>query len=149
MMKMIPDAEGSTIPLMDGSISLISSSADMSTTFVEEMNDLGVAVFVQEASTKMIFQSAYSTESMVGVAEGMPERDNLLVYPNPSNGFIKFSRTIEKADVSVYNIYGQEVTRIADYSGNAIDLQDLPAGNYILRLDGPEMREIKTISIIK
>ena len=27
-------------------------------------------VFIQEASTKMIFQSAYSVESMVGLGEG-------------------------------------------------------------------------------
>jgi hypothetical protein len=148
MMKMIPDANGTVVNLVDGEVTSVEGSADMSLTFVEEMDDLGVAVIVQEASSKMIFQSAYSVESMVGLGEGN-KTDELIAYPNPSSGLVKLSRTLEDVDITVMNVYGQKITGITGYSGNVIDLGDLGTGNYILRMDGPGLHEVKAISIIK
>jgi hypothetical protein len=148
MMKMIPDAEGTSVTLTDGETTSLEGSADMSTTFVEEMDDLGVAVFVQEATSKMIFQSAYSVESMVGLGESHRSSD-LNIYPNPSNGMVRFSKMIENTDIYVFNAYGQKITSIAGFNGNVIDFTDLPSGNYILRLEGAGMHEVKTISIIR
>ena len=148
MMKMLPGADGTPVTLVDGETTSLEYSADLSGTFVEEMDDLGVAIFVQEASTKMIFQSGYSVESMVGIGEGQTA-EKLIAYPNPSNGWVRFSRTIENVDITVLNVYGQRITAIASFSGNAIDLSDLQAGNYILRMEGPGFHEVKAISIIK
>jgi hypothetical protein len=148
MMKMIPDAYGTIVTLTDGETTSISGNADMSTTFVEEMDDLGVVVFVQEVSSKIIFQSAYSQESFVGLPD-INMKNEVMVFPNPSDGQIRFSETIEKADVSVFNIYGQEISRINSFSGNMIDLRDLPVGNYILRIEGSNMRQVQAISIVK
>ncbi len=148
MMKMIPDGAGTTVTLTDGETTSIEGSADMSLTFVEEMDDLGVAVFVQEAGSRMIFQSAYSVESNVGIGDG-ESKSKLMVYPNPSNGIVRFSQEVVKADLSVYNIYGQELVRINSFSGNVVDLTDLPAGNYILRLEGNELHQVNALSIVK
>ena len=148
MMKMLPDAYGTTVNLTDGVDTGLEYSADMSSTNVEEMDDLGVAIFVQEASSKILFQSVYSTPSMVGIGD-VPDQKELNVYPNPSNGMIRFSNTIEKADISVLNIMGQKITGISGYSGNVIDLTDLPAGNYFLQIEGNDLHTVKAVSIIK
>ncbi len=58
MMKMLPDASGTILNFTSGSATNISESYDMSSTFVEEMNDLEVVVFIQNDETKEIFQSA-------------------------------------------------------------------------------------------
>ncbi len=58
MMKMLPDALGTVLNFTSGSATNISESYDMSSTFVEEMNDLEVVVFIQNDATKEVFQSA-------------------------------------------------------------------------------------------
>jgi hypothetical protein len=148
MMKMIPDAEGTTVTLTDGEFSSVSGSVDMSSTFVEDMDDLGVAVFVQEASSKMIFQSAYSVESMVGLNEG-DHKSDIVLYPIPSNGRVYFSKPINDADIYVFNAYGQMITDIQDFNGNVVDFTSLPSGNYILRIEGNGLHAVKPVSIIK
>lgn len=60
MMKMLPNADGTTINFVTGTNSSYSETYDMSSTFVEEMSDLAVVVFIQNDDTKEIFQSAYS-----------------------------------------------------------------------------------------
>lgn len=148
MMKMVPDADGIPLTLIDGELSSVEGSVDMSSTFVEEMDDLGVAVFVQEASSKMIFQSAYSVETMVGIGDHGPF-NGLKVYPNPSNGKVLFSRSIDKADITVFNVFGQKINGIQGFSGNMVDLTDLPAGNYILRVENGSERTALAVSIVK
>jgi hypothetical protein len=65
MMKMIPDADGTTVNLTDRVPFTITESVDLSGTNVEEYSDLGVAILVQDYATKQIFQSAYSVENGV------------------------------------------------------------------------------------
>lgn len=60
MMKMMPDAGGTTLSMESGVATPFSFSYDMSTTHVEEMDDLVAVIFVQDNSTKYVFQSAYS-----------------------------------------------------------------------------------------
>lgn len=62
MMKMLPNASGTVVNLVAGEPASLSYSHNMSTTFVEEMNDLSVVVFVQNNANKSIYQSAYSTQ---------------------------------------------------------------------------------------
>lgn len=148
MMKMIPDGSGTVVTLADGELTMVEGSADMSQTFVEELDDLGVAVFVQEATSKMVFQSAYSRESFVGIGDPKSQA-GIGIYPNPSNGMIHFKKDIDNADIAVFSVYGQEITRISRFSGNVIDLTDLQSGNYILRLNSGNASQIRAISIVK
>jgi hypothetical protein len=60
MMKMMPNANGTTLNIESGATFTYSFTHDMSTTNVEEMDDLMAVIFVQNNSTKYIFQSAYS-----------------------------------------------------------------------------------------
>jgi hypothetical protein len=57
MMKMLPDANGTTVNFVDGEPFNISFTQDMSSTFVEEYDDLTLVVFVQNDATKEVLQS--------------------------------------------------------------------------------------------
>lgn len=59
MMKMMPSANGATESFVTGVPKQFSYTYDMSTTHVEEMDDLLVIVIVQDPSSKEVMQSAY------------------------------------------------------------------------------------------
>ncbi len=63
MMKMMPNAQGTTTSFEAFNTWTTELSADLSQTFVEETGDLSVVVFVQNNSTKEVFQSIYSIEN--------------------------------------------------------------------------------------
>lgn len=65
MMKMVPDAYGTDVNFEDRTPVTISESVDLAGTNVEEWNDLGVAVIVQDMNSMYIFQSDYSAEDAV------------------------------------------------------------------------------------
>jgi len=59
MMKMLPDANGTTTSFNAGEVQSFTFTQNMSGTYVEEMSDLEVHVFVQEYSSKYIFNSNF------------------------------------------------------------------------------------------
>ncbi|MFH1120165.1 MAG: T9SS type A sorting domain-containing protein [Bacteroidota bacterium] len=61
MMRLLPDGNGSQAVLASGVPFPVNHVVDMTGTNVEEMNDLLVAVFLQDNETKEIFQAAYAT----------------------------------------------------------------------------------------
>lgn len=77
MMKMLPNANGTLVNLVSGVPFELNYSHNMSTTFVEEMSDLAVVVFVQ-ATDKSIFQSAYSLQVTSFVTPGDANCDGLI-----------------------------------------------------------------------
>ncbi|MFH1120166.1 MAG: T9SS type A sorting domain-containing protein [Bacteroidota bacterium] len=77
MMKMVPDASGTTASLISGQPLNLKFNMNMSSTNVEEMDDLMVAIFIQDNATKGIHQSGYSVEVgafvNVSIEEGATE----------------------------------------------------------------------------
>jgi hypothetical protein len=63
MMKMIPDATGTSLTLVDRTPYTFSQSVDLTGTHVENWNDLIVGIFVQDQTFKTVYQSAYSVEN--------------------------------------------------------------------------------------
>jgi hypothetical protein len=63
MMKMLPDANGTTMNMEAGVTTTLNFSHDMATTNVEEMEDLIAVIFIQDNSTKYVFQSVYTEEA--------------------------------------------------------------------------------------
>jgi hypothetical protein len=59
MMCLLPDGNGSAAVLQTGVPQSINHVVDMTSTNVEEMSDLYVAVYLQDNETKGIFQAAY------------------------------------------------------------------------------------------
>lgn len=63
MMKMLPDAQGTTLSIEAGQYARLEFSFDMSTTHVEEMDDLEVSVWLQDHASKEIFNSHFMYEN--------------------------------------------------------------------------------------
>ena len=61
-MKMLPNAEGTTVEFVTGELQHLEFTQDMSGTHVEEMSDLEVSIWVQNYTTKEIFNSRYAYE---------------------------------------------------------------------------------------
>ena len=62
MMKMLPDAQGTPANFVFGEEQHFEFEYDMASTHVEEMNDLEVAVWVQDYTTKEVFNSRFAYE---------------------------------------------------------------------------------------
>ena len=61
-MKMLPDAEGTTVNFIATQPEHLQFSYDMASTHVEEMGDLEVAIWVQDYASHTIFNSNYAYE---------------------------------------------------------------------------------------
>ena len=61
-MKMLPDAQGTTVDFVSGEVQHLEFTQDMSGTHVEEMSDLEVSIWVQDYATQEIFNSRYAYE---------------------------------------------------------------------------------------
>ena len=61
-MKMMPDGEGSTIAFTTGEMQRLEFTQDMSSTHVEEMSDLEVSIWVQNYSSKYVYNSHFAYE---------------------------------------------------------------------------------------
>ena len=136
MMKMMPNATGTSVNFTSGVPNVINLSTDMSTTFVEDINDLSVIYFVQDNDTKSIMQSARSTEVALGVDEDV--FSNVRFYPNPSNGQLYFN-TPSPLNINIVDLYGKQVfTKSEVQNTDSIDLSHLSTGIYLvsMTLDG-------------
>lgn len=98
MMKMLPNANGTLVNLTTGDPSQLSYSHNMSTTFVEQMDDLAVVIFVQDHSNKMVFQAEYSTE--VGAFVAFNPQNGSTQVPVDSDFMITFSQAVRMLDGS-------------------------------------------------
>ena len=63
-MKMLPDAQGSTISFNACELQHLEFTQDMSGTHVEEMDDLEVSIWVQEYTTHEIFNSHFAYDAI-------------------------------------------------------------------------------------
>lgn len=132
MMKMVPDADGSLVDLVDGNLMALDFTQDMSGTNVEEMSDLSVICFVQDKNSRMLFQSVVSTESAVGINNVKP--NDISVYPNPTSGKLFVTNALNVNFVEVFNTSGTLVNSFKCSNLSTIDVSSLSKGLYMLRL---------------
>lgn len=124
MMRLLPDGYGTSIAtIQNGEPFQFEHNVDMSTTNVEEMDDLQVAIFLQDNVTKEIFQAAYADLSGVGVSNLQPGK--LSIYPNPVNG--------EQISVRIPESMNRNVKiEVRNSMGSIVDVFNVanPAGIY-------------------
>jgi len=69
--------------------------------------------------------------------------ENVILYPNPANNVIHIEGLEGASEVLIYNIYGVRVkTRTLSGDGD-INVSDLAAGLYLLRVNGHTMKFVK------
>ena len=149
LMKFLPDANGISLPAFDakGTYSF-SETFDMTTTFMEEADDLAIIVIVQDNSDKSIIQTEMLLEVPVGGAVGTDiVENNINIYPNPATDFLQISN-ITNAQIEIYNIYGQKV--LSPYLGDCecyVDVTSLSPGTYIVKVFNEELMITEKIII--
>lgn len=132
MMKMMPNAEGTTVQLTSG-VPMVSNLAavNMTTTHMEEFSDLAVVVFLEDPITKTILQSAHSANPTAVVNH---EMDNLKMYPNPSNGVLRITCenpvNVKITDVTGKYVFGQNNVS----SDQTLDITSLNSGVYFVTM---------------
>jgi len=109
---------------------------------VEEFDDLIIAVWVQNATTKEVHQAAYATQANASVLD-MTTESKFTMFPNPATDItsINFELTSgSDVQVSVLNVSGQEVAATTAGTLNAgentvdVDVSSLSKGVYYVQL---------------
>jgi hypothetical protein len=148
MMKMLPNGSGSTVTFTGGSpytntFTYTSSKADN----IEEMSDLQAVVFVQENTTKEVFQSAFVDIALAGIDMYADER--ISVYPNPANDIIKITNA-QNADMQFYDIYGKLVMSKSNIDNDYIlNVSELSIGTYIIKLVNGDKVITRKINVLR
>ena len=152
LMCMLTGSEGLDTSFYAGQRQQYEFVYDMSTTNVEEMEDLEVAVWIQSYVTKEVHNSATLTE---GFKEDDEEFENIIeeqissvqIYPNPVNDRLYIEAETEIEEVAVYDIYGRhQVTETPSHQGNlSIDLSDLKSGIYFVKINTEKGNIVKRI----
>jgi hypothetical protein len=141
-MKMAPNAAGTTVNLVDGQQFSGTISTNLTGTFIEEMSDLKVLVFIQDDVTKEVFQSLY--------AEDVLSNDNVVenktkVYPNPTTGIVNINIQ-EDAQLTVVDMLGKVImNRNLIEGNNSIQLDGMPKGVYFAKIKGQNIDTVEKI----
>ena len=116
---------------------------------VEDFNDLGVVVWIQDNSTKMIMQAAEAADPL-SINEVSFNPIAAKVYPNPasSNLFVELEETTD-FNIELSNTAGQLV-KSSQYSNTAkaeLSVENLPRGIYILNIKSDKGSSSQRITI--
>jgi hypothetical protein len=108
--------------------------------YVEDVDDLAVAAFIQERSTNKILQAAVEYQDFgVGNPDPIYERGGLHIYPNPAHRLIHVNlgnRIENSGRLELFDIQGKlvlEETIPPGYQVIQINIDQLGDGMYILR----------------
>ncbi|MBQ4547738.1 MAG: T9SS type A sorting domain-containing protein [Bacteroidales bacterium] len=102
MMKMFPDAEGTEIDLKAGELQHFEFSYDMNETYMEELNDLEVAVWVQDYLDYIIYNSNYAYEY---TSHPYPAQNLQLAYNEEDKSLVATWEQPEVGNPIGYNFY--------------------------------------------
>ena len=139
MMKLLDSADGNTISINAGEYKRLEFSFDMSSTHVEDMNDLEVALWLQDFSTKEMYNShfayeytehAYPVQNHTMTADGndlvvtwsAPEAGTPTGYMVKVNGEVKEANTTNMS----YTIANAEGLNIAEVIALYDDKSSVP-----------------------
>lgn len=110
MMDMVPDENGTAITgLTKGNTINVTRTVDISNTFVEDLWDLKVVVWVEESGSKEVMNSAWSdVAQLVSLEEN--EAAAAAIYPNPANDVLNIELKEQKdLTVKIYDLAGKVV----------------------------------------
>jgi len=143
MMKMLPDANGTTVNFTNGVQNITTLNANLNGLFIEEMSDLDVVVFIQNPTTKDIMQAQYASVALSN--NNFIADSKIKLYPNPSNGIVKIT-TETLVDVVVMDITGKVVfTKNQVSNDTQMNLSSLQKGIYLVKIAGEGVAQTQKI----
>jgi PKD repeat protein len=108
--------------------------------YVEDVDDLAVAAFIQERSTNKILQAAVKYQDLrVGKSDPLSESGSLYIYPNPAHQLIHVNlgyRIENNGRIELFDIHGKVVFEVTIPPASQViqlDIGQLNNGMYILR----------------
>lgn len=144
MMKMMPDANGTTLNFVHDVATTTNLQVDLSGTFIEEMTDLEVVVFIQNPSGKAIMQAGYAIDSALGINHS-DTISNIKLYPNPSNGILRIATEIP-VDIKIFDIAGKQIFTINQATNDTlINLSSIQKGVYFAKISGENATKTEKI----
>lgn len=148
-MKALPNASGTTIDFTQDEVETLTFSHDMSSTFVEEMEDLAVVVFLQDPTTKAIIQSRYTDASNIVLGTNDMNAAQVTLVPNPTTGIVKIM-TDKSQDLNVYDLTGKRVFSQKNVGDNTtLNLSNLSKGVYVVVMTDDKGAETVKKLVIK
>lgn len=145
MMNMHPTETGTAVTSLTAMTPIsVNATIPMGSTFVEQMSDLKVVVFVQDNTTKEVLQSAWLDVDPASVADIDANGNGITnVYPNPASNNVTMNYTVsENQNVTwtMTNAMGQVVRENDSEGANqgentvSINTADLADGVYFMNL---------------
>ena len=174
MKKMLPNSNGNSISALQAGVAqTVSQSYDFNGSYrlpndaqspinhaiehsVEGFDDLGVAVWVQDVTTKEILQSTTAT-LVVGIENTNNQLLSAKIYPNPVKDNATIALNLNHSDqvnLKVYNALGEEVLNNLTNLSNGrsvieLNTSELDAGIYTVCLICDGERIVKKMQVIK
>jgi len=147
MMKMLPNASGTSITTTAGAFGSSQLSGALANTFVEDWNDLEVVVFMQDDTNKTVMQSTKAVLQTSGVQDVTFTK--VRIYPNPSNGQISIDNAAGM-QIQIVDVLGNVVYTNNNLSvSNSLVLNNLSNGVYFVRLHKGNKTGLRKIVIAK
>jgi hypothetical protein len=88
-------------------------------------------------------------DNTIGVDDPVNPAARVQVYPNPAKDRL-FVRGIQKADIRMFSLTGQQVMTMAGFNGTSIDISHLNNGIYTLQITLEDKSVVtKKISIVR
>lgn len=138
MMVTLPGAEGETLgSITTGETLSISETYDMTTTFVEELTDLAVVIFVQDDTDKTLIQSEMKDiGTFVGLNEGDAAHQHIGLYPNPAGSYVYIDSPIPIQRLRVFNTNNEKVhSQEVNASNLRLSTHSLAPGLYVVFIE--------------
>lgn len=142
MMKMMPNPSGTALTCVRDEQQTIQLSTNLSATNIEELTDLDVVVFIQDAN-KRIMQAAYAQLPLANAQFG--NKNTIAIYPNPTTGMLRVN-SATPVDVTITDLTGKTVlVKKAVTNETAMDLSAFQTGVYMAKLDNGTAVETQKI----
>lgn len=91
----------------------------------------------------LIMENAFDVYSTVGMEE-LAGLESVDIYPNPATDHVNII-SLADAEISIYNLSGQLIKRIANENHSIIDLSTYEKGIYFIRFDMQNKRLIQKL----
>ena len=149
MMKMLEDADGNDINISAGDYQRFEFSYDMSTTNVEDINDLEVALWLQDTETKEIFNSRFAYE----YTEHAYPVQNMKLEGDGNNNLVISWDAPQNDNASGYNVYINNVLAAENISELSYEHPLTETGFYVVEIvtlydDKTSVGIVKTIDAV-